>query len=153
MLIVLGGQQVLAQDTSLYKTLPPVTISPTNTKVPEKVWKSFEKYFATAENPKWYEANKTYLVKFMTEDNTNKALMTKNGHLIYHISYGYEKNLPEDIRKQVKGSYYDYEITRAIKVTGSGRTIWVVNLEDSKEFILVMLEEGDMEEVQKITKS
>jgi len=89
----------------------------------------------------------------MTDDNLNRALFTKRGNLIYHISYGYEKNLAEDIRRQVKSTYYDYDISRTIKVTEADRVIWVVNLEDAKNLILVRLEEGEMEEVQKLKKS
>ncbi len=42
-------------------------------------------------------------------------LFTKKGTLIYHITYGYEKSLPEDLRKQIKDSYSDYDITRGNK--------------------------------------
>jgi len=151
--ILIFAGSAYAQDTIPFKTLPPVTVTATHKNVPEKVWKNFRKYFASAQNPTWYMINKDFLIKFMTDDNLNRALFTKRGNLIYHISYGYEKNLPEDIRKQVKSTYYDYDISRAIKVTEADRVIWVVNLEDAKNLILVRLEEGEMEEVQKLKKS
>ena len=151
LLLFAGG--TYAQDTIPFKTLPPVTVTATHKNIPEKVWKNFRKYFANAENPTWYMINKDFLIKFMTDENLNHALFTKRGNLIYHISYGYENNLPENIRKQVKSTYYDYDISRAIKVTEADRVIWLVNLEDAKNLILVRLEEGEMEEVQKVQKS
>jgi len=152
-LVLLTAKGIYAQDTIPIKTLPPVTVTATQKTIPEKVWKNFRKYFANAENPTWYMANKNFLIKFMTDDKLNRALFTKRGSLIYHISYGYEKNLPEDIRRQVKSTYYDYTITRAIRVNEATRLIWVVNLEDAKNLILVRLEDGEMEEVQKLEKS
>lgn len=142
-----------AQDTIPIKTLPPVIVTSTTTRVPEKVWKNFKNYFTDAYSPEWYEMNKKYLVKFMTNEETNRALFTKRGNLIYHISYGYEKSLPEDLRKQIKGTYFDYDITRAIKVTEDNRLIWVVNVEDSKNLIIIRLEDGEMEEVNKLKKT
>jgi hypothetical protein len=142
-----------AQDTSGIKSLPLVTVTATTKKIPDRIWKSFSGYFANAENPRWYTINKNYLVKYMIYDEQNRALFTKRGNLVYHISYGYEKSLPEDLRKQIKSSYYDFDITRAIKVSEAGREIWVVNLEDAKNLILVRLEDGGLEEVQKLQKS
>jgi len=142
-----------AQDTSSFKSLPLVTITASTKKIPNRIWKGFSSYFNEAENPRWYILNKDYLVKYMIYDEQNRALFTKKGNLVYHISYGYEKSLPEDMRKQVKGSYYDYDITRAIKVSEAGREIWIVNLEDAKNLILVRLEDGEMEEVQRLEKS
>jgi hypothetical protein len=153
LLFLIDGGLVSAQDTSAIRSLPPVTVTSTTKKIPNKIWKSFSGYFGDAENPKWFRMNKDYLVKYMIYDEQNRALFTKRGNLIYHISYGYEKSLPEDLRKQVKSIYFDYEITRAIKVSEAGREIWVINLEDSKNLILVRLEGGDMEEVEKLTKA
>ncbi len=141
-----------AQDS--IKALPPVIVTATTTKVSAKVWKGFSSYFNTAEMPiRWYRLNKDYLVKFMIYDEQNRALFSKKGKLIYHISYGYEKSLPDNVREQVKGSYANYEITRAIKVTEASREIWVVNLEDTNTIILVRIENDEMEEVQTIQKS
>ncbi len=152
-LLTFVGISIYGQDTIPIQTLPPVTVTATKKAVPERVWKNFRSYFGNAENPKWYMANKDYLVKFMTDEKLNHALFTKRGSLVYHISYGYEKNLPDDIRSQVRKAYLDYTITRAIKVMEADRLIWVINLEDNKRLILVRVEEGELEEVEKLDKT
>jgi len=152
LMLTTAGNKILAQDTAQYKVLPPVTVTATTTKVPEKVWKSFGNYFTGAYDSRFYKINKDYLAKYMLNDQQNRALFTKRGNLVYHISYGYEKNLPEELRKQVKTSYYDYSITKAVKVTEADRLIWVVSLENDKRFLLVRLEDGEMEEVQQLDK-
>lgn len=147
---LLQAVQSSAQDTSAIKTLPPVTV--TTKKIPANVWYGFSKYFTEAENPRWYEINKKYLVKFMTYDKANRALFTKKGRIIYHISYGYEKNMPEEPGRQIKAAYPDYEIMRAIKVSQAGREVWVINLEDVNSLIILRVEEEEMEEIQRLKK-
>jgi hypothetical protein len=71
----------------------------------------------------------------------------------YDVSYGYEQNLPEEILKQVQSSYEEFEITRVFNVKQSGRNIWVVNLEGIKNYVLVRVEEGELEEVSKYPKA
>ncbi|MES1219655.1 MAG: hypothetical protein ABUT20_29415 [Bacteroidota bacterium] len=142
-----------AQDTSKIKSLAPVVVKASTKKIPNRIWKGFSTYFNNAENPRWYTLNKNYLAKFMIYDEENRALFTKRGNLIYHISYGYEKSLPEHLRNQVKSSYSEYEITRAVKVEEAGREIWVVNLEDTKKYILIRLEDGELEEIETLNKS
>jgi hypothetical protein len=143
----------LSQDTITIKSLPPVKVTSSLRKIPNSTWKGFSTYFNNAENPRWFRLNKDYLVKFMIYDEENRALFSKKGTLIYHISYGYEKNLPADMLNQVKTSYSQYEITRAIKVTEAGREIWIINLEDEKNIILIRIENGEMEEADRLEKS
>jgi hypothetical protein len=153
LVLVVGVASSSAQDSAKIKSLPPVTVTSTTKKIPPDVWKGFSGYFNEAENPRWYGMNKDYLVKFMIYDEQNRALFTKKGKLVYHISYGYEKSLPEVLRSQIKNSYSDYDISRAIKVQEAGREIWVVNLEDAQNIILIRLENGEMEELQQLQKS
>lgn len=151
--LVFAGISAYAQDTLPVQTLPPVTITATQKTVPEKVWTNFHSYFANAQDPKWYMVNKNYLIKFMTDEDLNHALFTKRGELIYHISYGYEKSMPSDVRDAVKSVYYNYDITRAIKVSEANRVIWVVNVENAKELLLIRVENGEVEQVQALKKS
>lgn len=132
--------------------LPSVTVTSTSN-VTEKVNKSFENYFKGSKETRWYKMDKTYLVKFIMNDQKNTALFTKNGSIIYHISYGHEKDLPADIRKTVKSEYVDFEIKSAIKVVQGNREIWVINLEDSKKLIIARFENEELEEVGNYEKS
>jgi uncharacterized membrane protein len=113
---VLAAGKILAQDSACYKSLPPIINTPTTSYVREKVWKSFQKYCTNGENSEWYQVNKKFLVKYMTADKKYQAVFGKRGRMIYSISYGYKNSLPEDVTKQVKSTYYDYDITGAIKV-------------------------------------
>ncbi len=141
-----------AQDETI-KELPAITVSASTTNVSAKVNKAFEQYFKGASHQRWHQLEKNFLVKFIQHDQENSALFTKNGQLVYHVSYGTEKHLPSDVRGLVKSTYYDQSITRVIKVNQDKRNIWVVSLEDAKEYVMVRVEDMEMEETQRQQKS
>jgi hypothetical protein len=136
-----------------FKELPTITVSASTANVSAKVSKAFGQYFKGATHQRWYQLEKNFLVKFIQNDQENRALFTKNGSLVYHISYGTEKNLPADVRGLVKSTYYDQSITRVLKVNQDKRNIWVISLEDANDYIMVRVEDMEMEETQRLHKS
>ena len=134
-------------------TQSPVAITGANFKTSAKIQTEFDKLFTNAENVSWIALDKEFVARFSMNDQNHQALLNKKGALIYHISYGSEKNLPVDVRKLVKSTYFDYSITRTFKVEEDRRTIWVVNMEDDKKLIVVRVENGEMEEVSNLLKS
>jgi len=137
---------------SNFKPLP-VMAAAGNAKVIEKIQHEFNRYFANAENAKWYELDKNYLVEFFKDGQEQRALFTKKAYMIYHICYGSEKHLPPEVRRLVKSTYFDYNITRVIRVNEDKRLVWFVNLEDNKNFILVTVEDREMEETKRYEKT
>ena len=133
-------------------TLPAVTVTPSSN-VDKAVTDAFGKSFKSATKTKWYEVDKNYLVKFINEDMDNNALYKQNGSMVYHISYGYEKNLDADLKELIQSSYPNYKVTRAIRVRFENREVWVMNLEGTKRWVLVRVEEGQLEEVNNFAKS
>ena len=121
--------------------------------VSEKALQSFSKSFKNHVSANWYQVGKHFLATFEENGKKQKALFNKNGAMIYSIAYGFEKDLPADLRKQIKSNYYDQSISMAIEVNENNRTIWVVRLEDETTTTTVRLENGEMEEVQKFRKS
>lgn len=151
--LLLTGPQLFSQDSTDMNSLPPVTVKPSSLQIPDRVWKGLERYFANAENPSWYALKRNYMVRFMTEDRGNQALFTRRGNLIYNINYGSKKDLPENERRMVMNSYFDYEITNVLKVTDGRRMIWLVNVEDPKNTMMLRIEDGQLDEIQKYKKS
>lgn len=133
----------------------PVNINATssNVSINAKVNKAFGEFFKNASHIGWYEIDKKFLVEFILNDQENRALFTKNGQLIYHISYGTESHLPSEVRKLIKSNYYDQTIIRVLKVNQEKRNIWVVSLEDAKDHIMVRVEDMELEETQRMHKS
>ena len=149
--VIFAGASFAQEETSL-KELPAVAIT-SSTNVSAKVNKAFSQYFKGASHLRWYQLEQKLLVKFIQNDQENRALFTKNGQLVYHISYGEEQHLPVEIRNLIKGTYYDQKITRVLKVNQDKREIWVVSMEDAKDFIMARVEEMELEETQRMAKS
>ena len=135
--------------------LPPLTVSVATTAaiVNAKVNKMFSQHFKNATILRWYEVDKKLLVKFIMNDQENRALFTKNGELVYHISIGTEASLPPDVRKLIKSNYYDQQITRVYKVNQHDRTVWISNMEDDSTHITVRVEDFELDEILHVTKS
>jgi hypothetical protein len=150
--LLLSTNYLYAQDNGS-NTLPQVTVTATTTKVPEQVWKNFAKYFPTAENPKWYALQDGFFVKYRIVEEANQSVFTKKGELVYTLTYGYESNLPRDIRQEVKSRYFDYQIKGITKLSQFDKVVYLVHLEGDRNFITLRLDDVDMEEIQKLTKS
>jgi hypothetical protein len=148
----LGAGQVSAQEKETITSLPTVTVT-SGTIVNKEIDKVFRKAFPGAQDLTWYEINKHYIVKFIENDMKHQALFAKNGKIKYDISYGNEKHLPGMMLTKIQDVYNEYNITRVANVKEAGRSIWVVNLDNLKHFVLVRMEEDEMEEVRKSDKT
>lgn len=142
---MLSANQLFAQKQKS-NLLPVVTITSGND-ISRNVRDAFFSRFKDAENLRWFEISQNYLVKFIMDDQEHHATFRKNGELIYHISYGIEKDLPETIKMQVKSRYDKYAISRVFMVESQGRTIYVVNLENKKNYVISSIEDGRMNEI------
>ena len=151
--LLIAGCLFSANNLSAQQTkdamLPVVTITASGTNVNEKVRKAFESSFKNAREMRWYEANKNYLVKFIQDDQEHNVLYRKNGSTIYHITYGYEKNLPRPARNLVKSRYQDFKIARVFNIKQNRRDVWIVNLENPDYMVLSRIEDNILNEVKR----
>ncbi|MGC4038601.1 MAG: hypothetical protein QM764_21740 [Chitinophagaceae bacterium] len=142
---------VYAQEQDSVIALPGITVT-ASSKVKKQVTAAFNKAFPDAVAARWIHHNKNYLVRFIKEDRYHQALFHKNGYLKYDISYGYESNLPADVAGLIKSSYRGYMITRTALVSQDNRSIWIVNLKSLKYFILLKIEEDEVDEVERLKR-
>jgi hypothetical protein len=141
-----------AQQKDTIVNLPEITITK-NVNVTKEVENAFNRTFPNAENVKWYTLQKDLLAKFMESDMKHNALFKKNGYLKYDIGFGKEENLPETIKKRVIDAYEDFKILNATNVKSAGRDIWVLNLEGKTNYVIVRIEEDELEEVKRYNKA
>jgi hypothetical protein len=133
-------------------SLPTITVTAT-TQVTNELNDAFFKSFPDAINVNWYKMDKDYMVKFIENDMEHNSLYKKNGVMKYDISFGYAENLTGEHRQMVEDAYSDFKIIRAFHVLEGGRDIWVVNLEGMNGFVIVRIENSELEEVQRFNKS
>jgi hypothetical protein len=138
-----------------FRELPLVSISASSSlvHVNAKINKAFTHYFKEGRDMRWYELDKNFLVKFTMNDRENRALFSRNGCIVYHITYGEESFLPPAVRHLVKSNYYDQFITRVLLVNQDKRTIWIVHLEDARDIIRIRVEDDEIEETKRLHKT
>jgi hypothetical protein len=137
---------------STVKNLQPALNTGNSIKVYENVQEAFEKIFENAENVRWDKVERNYLAKFSINDVEKRALLSPKGQLIYEITYGKEKQLPVNLRKDIKRAYVEFKITSATLVEEANRSIWVINLEDDTHLVTARVENNEIEEVRKYVK-
>ncbi|NEU08913.1 hypothetical protein GZH53_11375 [Flavihumibacter sp. R14] len=140
----------VAAQQSQEKMLPVVTITATGTSVSEKVRNAFTSSFKDAQDTRWYQENENYLVKFIQDDQEHNALYRKNGSLIYHITYGSEKDLPQTVKGKIQAKYPGYSIARVFNINQDSRKIWVVNLENKDYLVIARVEDTEFNEVSRL---
>jgi hypothetical protein len=142
-----------AQENGQAGTLPAVLITGSKVQVNEKVEKAFNTYFKDARELSWSRVDNDFLARYIMNNQEQSALFNKRGNLVYHITYGLEKNLPEDIRQQVKSVYYDYNISTVYSMKDVDKTVWVLNLEDAKNILEIRVKDGQVEKAKQYRKA
>ncbi len=122
-------------------------------RVSQRALNAFSKKFPDASQVKWSRVGNKYGISFMDEDKQHRCLYNVKGNLIYTLRYGSEKDLPRDIRKDIKREYVDYNITQAVETHEDNRNVWIVNLDDENNLVTVAIENGSMEELSHYKKS
>jgi hypothetical protein len=150
--ILFSAFDLFAQDRDSIVTLPEIKVT-SLAAVNADVANAFRRSFPGAQNLKWYQYDRDYIAKFILKDMDHNTLFRKNGVLVYDISYGYEKHLPENIRDIVNRAYDNYKIIRGIRINAQGREIWMVKMEGMKKYITVRVEGGELDEVESFYKA
>lgn len=115
--------------------------------VKAKVMRSFLDSFRDAYEVQWSGSNSRYFASFKQEGRWCKALFDGKGGLVFSIRYSTEKDLPHDVRKQLKSTYIDYAIGAVTEINTDNLNAWVVNLSDGDNLIVVSVADGAMYEL------
>lgn len=75
------------------------------------------------------------MAHFIENDIKNRVIYSQKGYMNYVVSYG------------------EYKITQIAFYKLAGRNIWVSNLENLNHMVLVRMEDDEMEEVDRNTRS
>ncbi len=142
---------VFVDRSSAQIKLPEVTITSPD-QLPAKVAEAFKSTFKDAEAPRWYHPNANYVVTFLQNDIKQHALFSKRGTLIYHVSYGTENILPQELKPMIEERFKGYQIIAAIQVRQSKRDIWFVTGEGKSDFLNVSIEDGIMSEPTRVKR-
>ena len=116
--------------------------------ISDKIQNSFNRSFSNGKNDQWFLINKkVFGVNFDNNGRYSRAAFTKNGAMLYCVMQGSEQHLPKEDRKAIKSNYVDYNITHVAEVTSQGRTVWIANLQDEHNLVVVRVADGTLDEI------
>ena len=108
--------------------------------VNEKVLKSFNETFSSAEEVKWEEYKTYYTVSFMHSGIRSKVNYDKDGRMLGSIRYYAPQMLPLNIYNRLKLDFSKKELFGVTEVTFGTDVTYFVKMQDSKNWITVKLD-------------
>jgi len=130
-----------------------VPSTPSSDVISPKAMTSFHKAFKNVSDEKWYEMPDATRAKFTVNDVHYIVDYDKKGHWIHTIRTYSEKQLPADVRQEVRATYLDYSIicVKEITLPRNDKT-YIVYLEGPSNFVNLRIANGEMDEWQKYNK-
>ena len=123
-------------DSSLEVPVPAVNAKPI---------KHLTKSFGKAENVRWYKAEDGTMAFFTLDGIKTRTDYDKKGNWLHTIrTYG-ERDLPNNIRAQVKTVYYDFAISCINEINNGTKLIYMILIEDDKSFKNLIIQDGGMQ--------
>ena len=108
--------------------------------VNEKVLKSFNETFSTAEEVKWEEYKTYYTVSFVHSGIRSKVNYDKDGRMLGSIRYYAPQLLPLNIYNRLKIDYSRKELYGVTEVTFGTEVTYFVKMQDSKNWITIKID-------------
>ena len=113
----------------------------------------FWKTFGDSRNELWYKLPGGYLAEFSEKVVQVRAVYDKKGNWVYSIRQYTEKELPEEIRDQLRSRYYKDTIGVVKEVNQPQNTVYLIHIENGARWKTVRVADGEMEVVQDFKKS
>ncbi len=143
---------VLPDTGGFFKSNSPVkeeNLSGINT----RAMKDFKNSFKSSSEEKWYRTVEGgFVVKFILNGIKNRADYDKKGNWIATTRYYTEKELPKDVRAQVKSVYYDFAITTVEEITFPEHLVYIIHMQDDTKWMNVRICDGEMDIMKEYLK-
>jgi len=125
-----------------------------NVNVNEKVLRSFNETFPSAEQVKWQEFSDNYIVNFVELGVRNRINYDKDGNVISATRYYGQENLPVNLLVKTRKKFPSAKIFGVTEVETEASVDYYIKLEDSMNWITVKSDAiGNMEVVEKYKKA
>jgi len=116
-----------------------------NTKAEKKITKTYK----NATDINWYYLNNSHLmVRFFDNGIQTKIFYNRKGNELAMVRYYTEDKLPNEVRRLVKSTYYDFNIFLVIEVTVGNQTAYLVKIGDKTSTKTIKLMNGEMDVIE-----
>jgi hypothetical protein len=113
---------------------------------------NFADRFPSAINPLWILEMGTLFVSFVTNGNKVSATFTPSGVMNYSITRLDPTNIPSTILEKLSVGYESYSMFDAKEIAVSKNIVYQVILEDHHEYIIVLVNDHEIQESKRIKK-
>ena len=141
LLLVLSAGSSFAQIKAKGKSTPKAQPD-ANFIVNKKALDAFETDFKGAANVNWNKVDESFHVSFIMNRQKNAILYNADGNMIYHVIFGFGRNLTKNIADQVNGEYPHCKIQTVFHVFQGRADVWFVDLEQEKSLVQARVEDG-----------
>jgi hypothetical protein len=115
--------------------------------------RDFVSRYGDPDNTIWHKSNGNYVAVFFRDSVQYRTVYNSRGDLSFIMKYYEERNMPRNIRAQVKSTYYDYKIFIIQEIEMPDRPIvYIVNLQGDTDWKKVKLCQGEMEVMEEYKK-
>jgi hypothetical protein len=113
----------------------------------------FWKVYGESKGEKWYNLPKGYMAEFTEKSVGVKVIYNQRGDWVYTLRQYTEKELPMDIRAQVRSLYYDDTIGVIKEVIQLQYTVYLIHIENGTRWKTIRFRDGEMDVVEDFKKS
>jgi len=110
-----------------------------------KAAREFMKVAGENREERWYMLPGGYLAEFEEGTIHNKLVFDRAGNWIYTMREYSEKELPKEVRRLVKSTYYDFSIGWVKEVSQLRSTAYVVHIDNAPEWKDLIVMNGEIE--------
>ncbi|MBS1661536.1 MAG: hypothetical protein JST68_10850 [Bacteroidetes bacterium] len=131
--LIAGSESAQAQNSDKAYLLTSTAIRSDNGAV--RATRDLWKRIGDQKNEAWYKLPTGYLATFKEGAVDSRFVYDARGRWIYTMLTYTEKEMPRDVRKSVKSIYFDYSIGWVKEVRQDEDVVYVVHVEDAKEWM------------------
>lgn len=109
--------------------------------------RNFYQRYGNDNNETWYATDYGFRAKFQKNGIAFMADYDRKGGWMETIKTYDESKLPTDIRTRVRQQYYDYHISLVKEINHGRQSLYYVNIEDKRSWMVLRVAEDDLEPV------
>ena len=118
-----------------------------------KTVRNFWQLFGDSKNENWFHLENGSLAEFEDKGIHYRAFFDRKGNWIYTVKQYTEKELPKEVRAEVRSEYYDYAIGHVTEVNQAQLVVYLVHIENEQEWKTIRVAaDGEMEVAEAFVK-
>ena len=100
----------------------------------------------------WYKLPAGYLATYTDQRGESRFVYDHKGKWLYSICTCTEKQMPEEVRRLIRSTYYDFTIGWVKEIKQDESIVYAVHIESEKQWMDLMVQDGEVRELKSFSK-